>query len=456
MAEPKIALSGQHVAVFAFPFGTHVIPLLRMVQRIAAAAPEVIFSFFSTAQSNESVFSRQIENNLGFKNIRPYNVFDGLPEGYVPSGNHTEPVALFLKAMPENFKSAMEIAVAESGRKISSFLTDAFYWFAAEMAEEMHVKWVPLWTAAPHSLLVHVDTDIIREKISSVGAPKNRSLNFIPGFSAVSVADLPEGVVADIESPFATMIYKMGLMLPHATAVAINSFEEVDPVIVNELKLKFKRFLNVGPFPLTSPPPLISDEHGCLEWLDKYETASVAYISFGSVITPPPHELGALAEALEECKFPFLWSFRGKPEEKLPTGFLERTKTYGKIVPWAPQIQILGHASVGVFVTHCGWNSVLESIIGGVPMICRPFFGDQRLNTRILESVWGIGMGIENQVITKNGAVKALELILSCEEGKKMREEIGKLKGPAMKAVEYNGSSTENFKTLVEIVTNSN
>ncbi|KAJ7955755.1 UDP-glycosyltransferase [Quillaja saponaria] len=443
-----------HVAVLAFPFGTHAAPLLSLVHRIAAAAPHVTFSFFSTPQSNDSLFSRQTENNKGFNNIIPYDVADGLPKGYVPSGNPVEPVALFLKSMTENFKKAIDIAMAESGKKITCFLTDAFYWFAGEMAAVMNVKWVPLWTAAPYSLLVHVDTDIIRDKIiNSVGDSECQILNSIHGFSAVSVADLPEGIVTDIESPFAILAYKMGVMLPCATAVAINSFEEVDPICVNELKSRFQKFLNVGPFSLASPPPpMISDDHGCIEWLDKYKTASVTYISFGTVITPPPHELAALAEALEVCKFPFLWSFRGNPEEKLPNGFLERTKTYGKFVPWAPQLQILGHGSVGAFVTHCGWNSVLESIICGVPMICRPFFGDQRLNTQVLEKVWGIGIGIENHVITKKGAVKALKSTLS-REGKKMREKIGRFKEPAMKAVEPNGSSTENFKTLLEIVT---
>uniref|UniRef100_A0A2P2Q701 anthocyanidin 3-O-glucosyltransferase n=1 Tax=Rhizophora mucronata TaxID=61149 RepID=A0A2P2Q701_RHIMU len=168
---------------------------------------------------------------------------------------------------------------------------------------------------------------------------------------------------------------------------------------------------------------------------------------------PPPHELAELAEALEASGFPFLWSIKENPEEKLPNGFLERTKEKGKIVSWTPQVKVLQHKATGVFMTHSGWNSILESIIGKVPMICRPFFGDQHLNTRIIEAVWEAGVGIKGAIIRKDATIEALNLILSTEEGDKMREKLGALKELALDAVKSDGSSAENFKDLVEIVT---
>ena len=164
-----------------------------------------------------------------------------------------------------------------------------------------------------------------------VGDP-DQIIDFLPGFSALKASQLPEGVIDDTEQPFSAMLHKMGLMLPRATAVAINSFVALEHLIVNELESKFQRLLNVGPFILTTSQPNIPDEQRCLEWLDKHENASVVYISFGSVISPPPYELFALAEALEESGFPFIWSFRGNLEKQLPNGFLERTRTKGKVV----------------------------------------------------------------------------------------------------------------------------
>ncbi|CAN6552222.1 unnamed protein product [Malus baccata var. baccata] len=441
-----------HVAALAFPFGTHAGPLLSLVLRLAAAAPHVVFSFITTSKANTSLFSKSLPSSL--PNVQAYDILDGLPKGFVPPRNHEVTIGFFLKEAPAYFKRALKDTEAATGLKIGCLVSDAFFWFLEDMAEEMKVPWVPVWTGGPRSLLVHVETDFIRQRLGTSG-DEEKSLDFLPGFSKVKIPDLPEGILGNSESTVGSLLYKMGQTLPKAIAVAINSFEELEPEVVNLLKSRFQKFLNVGPFSLitSSPtPPLIKDDSGCLEWLDKHKPTSVAYISFGSVVAPPPHELATFAQVLIETGFPFIWSFRGNIEDVLPKGF-NKSGLNGKIVPWAPQVQVLGHASTGVFLTHCGWNSILESIVGGVPMICRPFFGDQKLNMNTIEAVWEIGVGIERGVITKNGVIKALELTLKHKEGNEMREKIKVLKNLAQQAVASNGSSPQAFNTLVEIVT---
>uniref|UniRef100_A0A5B7BAS6 Glycosyltransferase n=1 Tax=Davidia involucrata TaxID=16924 RepID=A0A5B7BAS6_DAVIN len=446
----------RHIGVLAFPFGTHAAPLLTLVRRLAAAAPDLRFSFFSTEKSNASIFWRRNGDRF-FDNIKPYNVWDGLPEGYVFSGNVIELVEFWLKATPDNVKKGIAEAVAHTGVRISCLLTDAFLWFAGGLADEMGIPWVQFWTSGAFSLSVHMYTDVIRSTLQGTNGKTenaNQTLKFIPGMSAIHIGDLPDGVLSgNLETPFARMLHSMGLKVPQATAVVINSFEELDPTITNDLKSKLQKVLSVGPSNLSLPPPSNSDDSACLPWLDKHKNASsVAYISFGTITTPPPNELAALAEALEASAVPFLWSLKDNSRHLLPEGFLERTSRFGKVVSWAPQLQVLAHTSIGVFVTHCGWNSILESITGGVPMICRPFFGDQKLNSRKVEDIWGIGVIVAGGVFTKGGTIKALDLLLLNEKGKKMRENIGVLKGNAMKAVGLNGSSTQNFKTLLEVV----
>ncbi|XWS70999.1 hypothetical protein CRYUN_Cryun03dG0099100 [Craigia yunnanensis] len=376
-----------------------------------------MFSFLSTEQSNNSTFPKDEK----LDNVKPFNVWNGLPEGYSFKGNPHEPVEYFLKAVPENFREAIDALVAETGNPIDCLITDAFYWFGADIADELNVPWVVLWTASPRAIFIHVETDIIRQHVG-IDGPQDKALDFLQEFSAIRAADLPNGVTSgNFDAPIPALLHKMGLALSRATAIAANSYEDLDNTVVNMLKSRFNMFLNVGPFNLVSVSP-IDDTHGCMDWLNKHKPASVVYISFGSVISPPPHELAALSEALEESDLPYLWSFRGNPEKELPPGFLERTSSKGKIVPWAPQMKILDNPSVGVFLTHGGWNSVLESIIGGVPMIFRPFFGDQRLNTRTVEAVSGFGLGLEG-TITKEGTKKAFKFVMSTEEGKKNERE---------------------------------
>nr|URQ29614.1 anthocyanidin 3-o-glucosyltransferase [Sinningia speciosa] len=445
-----------HIGVLAFPFGTHAAPLLNLVQRLAAAsAPGVKFSFLNTSSSNKEIFPERV---LGTNdNIRAYDVWDGMPNDRIFSATHFEAMELFLNAAPANFEKVIEEAEMESGSRICCLLTDAFLWFGSDLAEKRGVPWVPFWTAASCSLSAHWYTDLIQDELESNGASIEQTLSFIPGMSMVNFTHLPPEIFYSKNvTPLSLTIYKMVKNLPKSTAVVLNSFEEIDPIITKDLKSKFQHFLNIGPSILSSPiphSPKDNYQNECLSWLERQNMPkSVVYISFGTVISPPENELVSFAEALEASKFPFLWSLKDKAMKLLPGGFLERTSEFGKVVSWAPQLQILAHNCVGVFVTHCGWNSVLESISNGVPMICRPFFGDQKLNGKMVEDAWKIGVTVKGGVFTKNETIEALNCIMSSEE---IRENVTKLKDKAIKAVELEGSSTKNFSTLLEIITNA-
>nr|KYP61206.1 Flavonoid 3-O-glucosyltransferase [Cajanus cajan] len=204
--------------------------------------------------------------------------------------------------------------------------------------------------------------------------------------------------------------------------------------------------------PVSFPTLSVTDSSGCLSWLDTKSSRSVAYVSCGTVVIPSPQELEAMAEALEESGLPFIWSLKENVLPLLPKGFVERTSARGKIVSWVPQTQVLAHDSVGVFVTHCGSNSVTESLSSGVPMICRPFFGDQGVAARVIEGVWETGVIIEGRVFTKSGLLKSLNLILVQEEGKKIRDNALKMKKTVEDAATPEGKAAHDFINLVKLI----
>ncbi|XP_042974849.1 anthocyanidin 3-O-glucosyltransferase 7-like [Carya illinoinensis] len=256
-----------------------------------------------------------------------------------------------------------------------------------------------------------------------------------------SPQEILQGNHSNSSSIFARTLRRISEVLPRANAVVMNSFQELNSTILTEdLKSKFQDILYVGVLTLIVPtpplPPSHSDATGCLPWLDEQKPTSVAYISFGTVAVVPPHEFAALAQALEASCVPFLW-----------------TRKQGKIVPWAPQAHVLSHKAVGVYVTHCGYNSVFESIVGEVPMICRPILGDNKMNGRMVEDVWGIGVRVEGGVFTKKGMVKSLELVLGHDQhGRRMREKIRGLKELVVKAAGPDGIASKDFKTLFELI----
>ncbi|CAI8591352.1 unnamed protein product [Vicia faba] len=302
----------------------------------------------------------------------------------------------------QNLQNGLDLAVADTKEKVTCIIADAFVVPSLFVAQKLNVPWIPVWPPLSCSLSAHFYTHLIRRKCAENNA-KDRSLDFLP----------------DMRSKLQNMLYVGFLTLS---------------------------------IPLPPLPPSEKDETGCLSWLDKQKGTSVVYVSFGTTVTPPPRELVALAEALEESGFPFLWSLKDHLKGILPQGFVERTSNHGKIVPWVPQTQVLGHDSVGVFVTHCGGNSVYESICNGVPLICRPFFGDQGMTARMVEDIWEIGVKMEGGVFTKNGLLKSLNLILVKEEGKKMRENAQKVKKTVLDVAGPNGKAVQDFKTLVELI----
>ncbi|CAO2832373.1 unnamed protein product [Amaranthus hypochondriacus] len=458
--------SDLHVAVFGFPFGTHATPLFNITKKLSSLAPNIIFSFFSTNHSNNRTFSRsnngEHHQNL-FPNIKAYDIWDGLPEGYVFKGNPLEMIEYFMVSAPETLRKAVAVAEEEIGMRVNCMIGDAFLWFVVEMAREKGVNWVPIFMSQEHSLSCHVYTDLIREKIGIqdiAERKKDEVLEFIPGMSKIRIGDLPEGVVVgDLESIFSKIVHQMGRVLPRATAVCVSSCDEFESETLKDLKSKLPNLLCVGPPSLIMPPSntTTSDQNICLAWLDKQlETDSVvAYVSFGSVVTPNPAEIAALAHGLEASGVSFLWSLKDNLKDHLPQGFIENNKQKGKgmIVAWAPQTQVLAHNAVGVFITHFGCNSIMESIAAGVPMIGRPFIGEQKLNGRLVEAMWEIGLEVEGGVFTKDAIIKGLDQILKGHQALKMKQNIAALKTLLEKAISPQGSCNHNFNKLLDVVT---
>ncbi|GMH18463.1 hypothetical protein Nepgr_020304 [Nepenthes gracilis] len=337
-------------------------------------------------------------------------------------------------------------------------VSDGFLWFIRQMAEAAAVPWVVGWCQGKHSLYSHINTDLIKERIGVEGIDdrKNQPLTFIPGFSNIRVQDLPDGVVFEnLESSFLRTLHQMGRVLHRADLVFANSFHELDPVVTAELNLKLGRFINVGPMTLLTQQKQLEDSSdSCLRWLDEQDTGSVAYVGFGSVARPSKDEIIALGEALEESGVKFLWSLREDLKAFLPEGYVERNKGKGMVLPWVPQVKVLEHRAVGVSINHFGWNSVIECMAAQVPIIGRPFLGDQKLNGRLVEAVWEIGVLVEGGVFTREGVRKGLELVLHSDKGKKLKENVARLGKLAREAIRPpNGSSLPNFIALLEIIT---
>ncbi|KAI3741350.1 hypothetical protein L1987_59022 [Smallanthus sonchifolius] len=255
-----------------------------------------------------------------------------------------------------------------------------------------------------------------------------------------------------------------------AEGIVVNTFKELESdalkALLEEQPGKPKVY-PVGPLIQTSS---CSDVDGldCLRWLDGHPCGSVLFISFGSGGTLSTNQLNELAMGLELSEQKFLWVVRSPNDQPnapffdshghkdplgfLPKGFLERTQGKGFVIPsWAPQAQILSHNSTGGFLTHCGWNSILETIVHGVPIIAWPLYAEQKMNALYLTE--GVKVALR-PAIGENGIVGHMEIarvvrgLLEGEEGKAIRSRIQDLKDAAATVLGEDGSST---KTLEQV-----
>jgi UDP:flavonoid glycosyltransferase YjiC (YdhE family) len=133
----------------------------------------------------------------------------------------------------------------------------------------------------------------------------------------------------------------------------------------------------------------------------------------------------------------------------LPEGFLQRTRDRGMVLKmWAPQVEVLRHAASGVFMTHCGWNSVLEAVSAGVPMLCWPQYAEQRLNKVFVVEEMKAGLvmeGYDEELVTADEVEKKVRLVLESEEGSKLRQRLAMAKEKAAEALADSGSSQTAF-----------
>ncbi|RCV13154.1 hypothetical protein SETIT_2G324600v2 [Setaria italica] len=206
----------------------------------------------------------------------------------------------------------------------------------------------------------------------------------------------------------------------------------------------------------------LEQPHACVRWLDAQPPASVVFLCFGSKGFIDKEQVGEVAAGLERSGHRFLWVLRGPPaagsshptdadlDELLPEGFLTRTQGRGLVWPaWAPQKEVLAHPAVGGFVTHCGWNSTLESLWFGVPMVPWPLYAEQHLNAFELVRVMGVAVQLKNMEVSEvEPFVEAAELeqavrglMGETEEGRKAREKAADMKAACRKAVTEGGSS---------------
>ncbi|XP_022152243.1 zeatin O-glucosyltransferase-like [Momordica charantia] len=209
--------------------------------------------------------------------------------------------------------------------------------------------------------------------------------------------------------------------------------------------------------------------HPCLDWLDQQKTSSVVYVSFGSTTALEDEQVAEIAGGLERSEQKFIWVLRDADKgdvfdgdvrvSELPEGFERRVAGRGLVVrDWAPQLQILGHGSTGGFVSHCGWNSCMESLTMGVPVAAWPMHSDQPRNAVLMTEVLRVGLLVrdwarQDELVMATTVESVVRKLIASEEGREMRKRAKELGAVVRRSVEDGGVSRMEFDSFIAHIT---
>ncbi|KAM1529324.1 hypothetical protein EV2_019036 [Malus domestica] len=293
----------------------------------------------------------------------------------------------------------------------------------------------------------------------------------IPGCKPVRPEDVVDPMLDRTDQQYLEYV-RIGSNFPKSDGILINTWEDLQHETLDAFR--DERLLGgvakvpvypIGPLtrPVQSGGSAGPKEEGLFNWLDKQPSESVIFVSLGSGGTVSFEQMTEMAWGLELSQQRFIWVVRppsNSPDAAfftsgdgdndastyLPKGFLTRTRDVGLVVPlWVPQVDMLSHPSIGGFWSHCGWNSTIESITNGVPMIVWPLYAEQRLNATLLTEE--LGVAVRSKVLPLKKVVGREEIegmvrkIMVDRDGQAIRDRVKELKLSAAKALSVAGSS---------------
>nr|UTM61885.1 UDP-glycosyltransferase 15413 [Pueraria montana var. lobata] len=445
----------------------HTIPLLHLAQILLRRSISVTVV---TTAANRPFISESLNGTAASVVTLPFPAAAAAAAN-IPSGvestdklpSMTMPLfyefATATSAMQPHFEQLLETLTP----RVSFMVTDGFLWWTLHSAKKLGIPRYVYFGMSCYSVTLSIEA--MRSGI--LGGPQpDHELVALTGFPWIRLCK--EDFDFDMRNPDPNspgFVFNMKTLSStrDSYGMLVNSFYELEPTFVDYVNTESSpKSWCVGPFCLAEWKPKVYEggvnvKPTWVRWLDEKleEKGRVLYVAFGSQAEISREQLQEIAMGLEESKVSFLWVIR-KDEWGLPDGFEERVKGRGMVIrEWVDQREILMHESVEGFVSHCGWNSVLESVCAGVPIVAWPMMAEQFLNARMVEEEVKVGLRVETcdgsvrGFVKREGLKKTVKEVMEGEKGKKAREKVRELADMAHKAVEEGASSWSTLNLLL-------
>ncbi|KAI6698776.1 hypothetical protein NL676_018895 [Syzygium grande] len=385
------------VILVPYPAQGHVTPMLKLASTLHSHGfdPVLITPEFIHRQISPVVDRTTAAGGIAFMPIPDsLGAGDSVPRDFFSVEKAMEDI------MPAHLERLVgELNVADDG--VALMVVDLLASFAIEVGNRCRVPTAGFWPAMITTYkLVAAIPELVREgHISDSGIPQKESE--VRQHPSLTTQDLP-WLIGSVNARKARFRFWTRTLLRSASLrwLLVNSFPEEEDEAKIQCSRDYPTIVPIGPLtnpsPLTKNPSFWEEDTTCLTWLKNQEPHSVIYVSFGSWVSPIGcDKVASLALSLESTQRPFLWVLGPSWREGLPHGFLERVRSRGRVVSWAPQVEVLRDRVVGCYLTHCGWNSTVEAVQCGQRMLCWPVAGDQFVNCQYIVEAWQVGVRLE-------------------------------------------------------------
>lgn len=289
------------------------------------------------------------------------------------------------------------------------------------------------------------------------------AVDYVPGVRSIQAKDLMSYIQeTETETVCHQIIYGAFQDARNADFVLCNTVHELEHDTIAALQEKMP-FFAVGPifppvFARSAVATSLWSESDCTHWLDNKPRRSVLYVTFGSYAHLAKNVLLEIAHGLSLSKVNFLLALRpdmvsSDESEPLPEDLRAEVSDRAMIIPWCSQKQVLAHPAIGGFLSHCGWNSTLESVWCEVPMLCFPLLTDQFTNRKLIVDDWKLGLNLcDRKPISKLEISEKIKILMGGKTSDELRNAVKQVKKRMEAALTTNGSSQKNMDKFIKDV----
>ncbi|KAJ9536266.1 hypothetical protein OSB04_un000566 [Centaurea solstitialis] len=418
-----------HAVCIPFPSQGCINPMLKLAKILHSKGFHI--TFVNTEFNHRRLLKVQGSDTL---DRHPSFRFETIPDGLPPPEklDATQSILSLCKSTSETCLEPLRNLLSKLNDTatippVSCIVSEGVMSFALDAADELGIPGVLFWTTSACGLLAFAHYNTLMEKgfiplkdpADLTNGYLDTIVDCIPSMKGIRLKNMPPFLrTTDPDDFMVKFVIRETARAKKASAIVLNTFNELEHDVLNELSSIYPDIYPIGPIHILEKntenndlrltgSSLWKEETECLEWLDSKKPNSVVYVNFGSITVVTPQQLVEFSWGLANSNQTFLWIIRpdlvSGDSPMLPPEFLVAANDRGFLTSWCPQEKVLNHPSIGGFLTHCGWNSTLESILNGIPMICWPFSVEQQTNSWFSCNRWGsqwrlIVLWIENRL----------------------------------------------------------